>query len=342
MLRTLLVAGIVGLTAALPAPQNIEFAAVDALPPPTQLGAPNAASVAFEIPTNTPSTVAVDASAASKKRTLAARDACDARPLGQGIPNTSPDDPEDFVNNIQYSTLAVSAYVPQGYELVFQNLQAATQQSGYLGFYTLNGYDTITCRQQCDATATCTAFNTYIERDPVVEPGDGCSNPNSTAVAKCALYGLPISAGTATNSGQYQDDFQVVIAGSNGYVKNSPPPSYDAFTGPVALPGAIFVPNGTSYVGSQIFSGPYDPSQCASASTTHNSDRQSATPANGTSDPVNFFVAYVVSKNNNPLGTYCTLYSQTWNSSYATNMGQFDGEENYYDVSQAYAYTLAA
>lgn len=216
MLQTLLVAGIVGLTAALPAPQNIEFAAVDALPPPTRLGAPNAASVAFEIPTYTPSTVTVDASTASKKRTLAARDACDARPLGQGIPNTYPDDAENFVNNPQYSNLAVDSYVPQGYELVFQNLNAATQQSGYLGFYTLNGYDTIACRQQCDATATCTAFNTYIERDPVVEPGDGCSNPNSTAVAKCALYGLPISADTATNSGQFQEDFQIVIAGSNG------------------------------------------------------------------------------------------------------------------------------
>lgn len=216
MLQTLLVAGIVGLTAALPAPQNIEFAAVDALPPPTRLGAPNAASVAFEIPTYTPSTVTVDASAASKKRTLTARDACDARPLGQGIPNTYPDDAEDFVNNPQYSNLAVDSYVPQGYEIVFQNLNAATQQSGYLGFYTLNGYDTIACRQQCDATATCTAFNTYIERDPVVEPGDGCSNPNSTAVAKCALYGLPISADTATNSGQFQEDFQIVIAGSNG------------------------------------------------------------------------------------------------------------------------------
>lgn len=216
MLQTLLVAGLVGLTAALPAPQNIEFAAVDALPPPTRLGAPNAASVAFEIPTYTPSTVTVDASTASKKRTLAARDACDARPIGQGIPNTYPDDAEDFVNNIQYSNLAVDSYVPQGYELVFQNLNAATQQSGYLGFYTLNGYDTIACRQQCDATATCTAFNTYIERDPVVEPGDGCSNPNSTAVAKCALYGLPISADTATNSGQFQEDFQIVIAGSNG------------------------------------------------------------------------------------------------------------------------------
>lgn len=225
MLRTLLVAGTVGLAAALPAPQDIDFAALNALPTPTQLGAPVAAAVASEVPTYVPSVAAAEAAAAatespisssSNKRDVEARAACDARPLGQGAPNTSPDTPEAFVSNVQYRNLAVDSFAPQGYVRNFVNLNAATQQDGYLGYYTLNGYDSIGCRQKCDATATCTAFNVYIERDPTVEPGAGCSNPASTATVKCSLYGLPINNGTAINDGQWQADFHVVIAGSNG------------------------------------------------------------------------------------------------------------------------------
>lgn len=225
MLRTLLVAGTVGLAAALPAPQDIEFAALNALPSPSQLGAPVAASVASEVPTYAPSVAAAEAAAAvsaspiassSNKRAVEARNACDPRPSGQGVPQTSPDTPDAFVNNVQYRNLAVDSFAPQGYVRNFTNLSAATQQDGYLGYYTLNGYDTIGCRQHCDATATCTAFNVYIERDPSVEPGAGCENPASSALIKCSLYGLPINAATAINDGQWQADFDVVIAGSNG------------------------------------------------------------------------------------------------------------------------------
>lgn len=107
----------------------------------------------------------------------------------------------------------------------------------------------------------------------------------------------------------------------------------------MALPGAINAPS--SYVGARQFSGPYDPSQCASASTAHNAYWQQHTASGGTYSPVNFFVSYVVSKNNNPMVTYCALYSQSWDRSYATNTGQYDSAGNYYDVSQAYAYTLS-
>ena len=57
----------------------------------------------------------------------------------------------------------------------------------------------------------------YIERDPSVDPNkDNCPNPPSTTNFKCTLWGVPVTVEEATNKGQYRDDFQVVITGSNG------------------------------------------------------------------------------------------------------------------------------
>jgi len=161
---------------------------------------------------------------------------------------------------------------------------------------------------------------------------------------KCTLWGAQINSALATNNGQYRDQFHVVIAGSNGYNSNSPPPSYTNFNGPSdRLGGAIQAPlsiNGVNpYLGMNMFPGPYDPSQCAAAcqaKTTYDSQH----PTDGTYQPCNFFAAYVVSENNSPMGTYCAYYNQPFDRSYATNNGQYDGEGNYYSVSQAYSYTL--
>lgn len=62
--------------------------------------------------------------------------------------------------------------------------------------------------------------------------------------------------------------------------------------------------------------------------------------ANPTPPRCNFYASYVLSKNNVPEGTYCAYYNQPFDRSYATNNGQYDGEGNYYSVSQAYSYTL--
>lgn len=54
------------------------------------------------------------------------------------------------------------------------------------------------------------------ERDPSVVPADACSNPASTTVIKCVMWGSYIGPSTAVNDGQWRNDFHVVIAGSNG------------------------------------------------------------------------------------------------------------------------------
>ena len=114
-------------------------------------------------------------------------------------------------------TMATNAPTPDGYVSVFTNLGASLQASNYMGLYTLTSYDTLTCASKCDQASGCSAFNVYLERDPTVNANaQNCPNPPSTTNYKCTLWGAPIAAAEATNTGQYQDSFQVVIAGSNG------------------------------------------------------------------------------------------------------------------------------
>lgn len=89
------------------------------------------------------------------------------------------------------------------------------------------------------------------------------------------------------------------------------------------------------------YPGVYDPSQCAAAcQATTQYDQQHEVRSDGSYDACNFFVAYTISENGSPLGTYCAYYTQPWGRSYGTNQGQYDSEGNYYSVSQAYSYTL--
>lgn len=45
---------------------------------------------------------------------------------------------------------------------------------------------------------------------------------------KCVFWGGPVNSGNANNYGQYRNQFQVLIAGSNGYMNNTivSPPGY--------------------------------------------------------------------------------------------------------------------
>ena len=113
--------------------------------------------------------------------------------------------------------MATTAPTPDGYEVVFVNTNASLTASDYMGLYTLTSFDTLGCASKCDQVSGCQAFNMYIERDPSLNASaDNCPNPPSTTNYKCTLWGAPVSIAEATNFGQYQDSFQVVIAGSNG------------------------------------------------------------------------------------------------------------------------------
>jgi hypothetical protein len=104
-----------------------------------------------------------------------------------------------------------------GYSLAFKNLNASSQTTSYLGYKTLNSYDTISCAEYCNQLSGCQGFNIYFERDPSVDPNSSqCPNPPSVTNIKCVRWGIQIQAETATNSGQWRDSFEVVIAGASG------------------------------------------------------------------------------------------------------------------------------
>jgi hypothetical protein len=154
-------------------------------------------------------------------------DACAPQPIGYG-PQVHPDTPAAFEAYPAFSQDALSAVTPQGYANVFKNLNASVSANSYLTYETLTSYDVEGCAAFCDETTLCTAFNIYIERDPSVNPttngvnvgwGNHCPNPPSITNYKCSLWSSSIDAASATNYGQMRDEFEVVIAGSNGYDK---------------------------------------------------------------------------------------------------------------------------
>ncbi|MCJ1337185.1 hypothetical protein MMC09_002466 [Bachmanniomyces sp. S44760] len=346
------VSALAGLTAAIPspAPQNIDFDAVDSAPPAAVSG-PAIADISQPVTYNPSAAASSAALAAStdpasqkikKRRDVEKRtdttSACSKQPDGYGS-KTSPDTDQAFLANPAYTTLSTNAPVPQGYSQSFSNLQGSVQLGSYLGLYTLQKYDPIQCQQLCDAaSAPCYGFNLYVERDPSVNPGPGCDDPASITNYKCTLYGSSVTSASATNTGQYRDQFHVVIAASNGYTKLAPPPSYTNFTGPTEFGGAINAPSG--YIGVKYYAGPYDPSQCAAAcQATTAYDHRHYNTATGKYDACNFFNSYVLSEDDVPQGTYCSLYTQSWDKSYSTNYGQYRGSD-YYGVSSSYGYTL--
>ena len=113
--------------------------------------------------------------------------------------------------------MAINAPTPDGYSSAFVNLGGALSASKYLGLYTFLSYDTLHCASRCDQVEGCQAFNMYVERAPSVNPSAvKCPNPKSTTNYRCTLWGAPIGAGQATNTGQYRDTFQTAITSSNG------------------------------------------------------------------------------------------------------------------------------
>ncbi|KAL8903140.1 MAG: hypothetical protein Q9207_004127 [Kuettlingeria erythrocarpa] len=330
---------LLGLTCAAPRPQNIDTAGVEAAPDPVFI-VPSYTLLEEDGATNEPAI-------AARRRLLRRDGTCAVQPAGSG-PVSSPDTVEAFMSNPAYGALATSAPSPDGYSVVMINANASLSASNYMGLRTLKSFDTLGCAQLCDQTTGCQAFNMYIERDPSLDPNTvNCPNPPSITNFKCTMWGAAVSAAQATNKGQYRASFQVVITGSNAYNRASPPPEISCYTGPTKLPGAINAPlnaqGQNTYMGYKYhpFSQTqgYDPSTCAAdcnAQTAYNSRHPAA---DGTYQTCVFFNAYVLSMNGVPQGLYCSMYTQVWAASYATNYGQYRGTDRY-TVSRSYSYSL--
>jgi hypothetical protein len=259
----------------------------------------------------------------AEKRDVLARSACDPQPTGAG-PVPSPDTASAFMALSAFAATASAAPVPSGYTQTFKNLQGSSQAYGYMGFTLLDSYDTETCAAKCNSITGCVGINVYFERDPSLEPGDGCNNPPSTTAIKCVFWGGYLSAAGATNTGQWRSGFQVIIAGSNAYMSNTVK-QLDGFTGAALGNAAINAPldcNGAdTYMGVKTFSNSYfDPSLCAAACVSQNVYNTEHPTQNRAPDLCRFFTTYMISKNGVPQGQYCAMYTEPWSTEYATNV----------------------
>lgn len=141
---------------------------------------------------------------------------CGVQPFGYGPPSSPPTD-TGFVQSPVLQYASILAPTPANYTTAFRNATGSTSQANYMGYYLLQTYNTTACAGYCNAASGCTAFNIYFERDPALNPANGCQNPPPFTNIKCSLWGSPVSAATATNNGQYREQFHVVIAGSDGF-----------------------------------------------------------------------------------------------------------------------------
>jgi len=94
-------------------------------------------------------------------------------------------------------------------------------------------------------------------------------------------------------------------------------------------------------MGVQTFpqSQPYDPSVCAVACNAKTAfDVQQGLPSKENPDRCEFFVAYILYENGNNGVFTCTYYTSSWDSSYATNNGQYDGQGNHYTIGYSHGY----
>ncbi|KAG9645674.1 glycoside hydrolase, partial [Aureobasidium melanogenum] len=292
-----------------------------------------AASVSSEV-------IAAASSTALDKR---AASTCVPQPTGISY-KSSPDTASAFLADGYYSSVASAALTPAGYVSTFTNLQASNNAYGYMGYQLLKTYDTQLCSQKCDNINGCLSFNIYYERDPSVDPNDAsCSNPSSTTNIKCVFWGGPVLKSNALNAGQWRNKFQVVIAGSNGYVNRTitPAAGYDepVDLGDATINAPLDCSGHDTFMQSKFFtSGPFDANLCASACSAQSVYNLAHLPADGQPKTCQFFTTYLLYKNGVALGQTCSLYTMAWNMTYNTNKGYYYGNDHY-TVGYSYAFS---
>ncbi|EOA85223.1 hypothetical protein ACJQWK_06291 [Exserohilum turcicum] len=175
---------------------------------------------------------------------------CAILPAGHG-PVPKYDNTRGFYHSREIHDAAKKAHTPPGYIKSFISATGSYVGAIYLGHYELESFDTHECARRCtehgqlvNATQpsvptgtsaaaaakttetgyaqqtpeeTCEGFNVYFERSPTIHLGPHCPDAPSRTLIKCAIWGEPLHEEKATNTGYREWDFDVAIAGSNGY-----------------------------------------------------------------------------------------------------------------------------
>jgi hypothetical protein len=212
-------------------------------------------------------------------------------------------------------------------------LQGASSAYGYLGYKVVESYDPSHCASECDSKSGCLGFNIFVERDPSANPGPDCQDPEAIANIKCSFWGGPVYPDTATNTGQWREKFEVAIGGSNGY-SSLATQSADGYKQVELKNRAINSPldcnNQGSYMGYKLFvENAFDAKLCATACKETNKWALEHPPAEGKPQLCRYFNTYILLKNGVSQGQYCSMYTQEWDASFATNDGQYRGDDHY-------------
>ncbi|GAB7339093.1 hypothetical protein MBLNU457_5746t1 [Dothideomycetes sp. NU457] len=274
---------------------------------------------------------------------------------------STPNTPSGFLLDQSLANQAAAQWLPPaGYWTSFQNSFGANWQltntvagvvypgDVYRGDRLPGAYNTTLCAIVCNNDPGCLGFNIYFEREPTYVPNNTtCRNPAAAVDVHCAFYNQPIFNASTTNYGLYEDDFYVVIQGSNGYNKLAPWSPVANFSGPTNMVAAVNPNNAQQYLMAQNFYSTYDPSQCGQFCTsTTQANRQQAI-ANGfsTYPACNYYnifnLTYGASVGNQGTnyGMYCQIFTSTAASNYATlNAASYQGVN--YNLTGSAGYTL--
>ncbi|ORY13438.1 hypothetical protein BCR34DRAFT_599966 [Clohesyomyces aquaticus] len=253
---------------------------------------------------------------------------------------------EDFADFSTYNIFSKAANIPAGYSEVFENLNATIISPSYMGVHTLSSYDSQSCADLCDNTTGCKSINVFISRDPSVDPGVDCPNPEAIANYYCALYGEPVSGSDATNYGQHLhptdangQDFVVVLRASNAYTKDdNNPGSIPGFKGPFGVPAGMNVSTAEDgLLASVHFITPTDPHLCADLCTNINLAKAYGAYRD---TPCSYFNTYELTDKgtNSTSGFYCAIFSSTFLNGTIYDGKQVGKDDAAWIVGNSYGY----
>ncbi|KAI4677829.1 hypothetical protein J4E81_010759 [Alternaria sp. BMP 2799] len=327
--------------------QDIDFAGVDATPDPVINIIPGLKeqAVPFEVTeaiADVVSEVVADPldvkpvsepSAVPEVKKHLRRGACDPEPSNPNTYGFDLSSASKFRADTKIASVAKGASTPSGYFNTFTNLQGASSAYGYLGYKVVETYDPSHCASECNSKDGCLGFNIYVERDPSANPGPECRDPEAVANIKCSFWGGPVYTDTANNNGQWREQFEVAIAGSNGY-SSLTTQSAEGYKQVELKNSAINSPldcnKQGSYMGYKLFVQPaFDAKLCAAACKEQNKWATEHPPADGKPQLCRYFNTYILLKNGVSQGQYCSMYTQEWDASFATNDGQYRGDDHY-------------
>lgn len=164
-------------------------------------------------------------------------------------------------------------------------------------------------------------------------------------------WGGQVTPDNAVNKGQMRGGFTVAIAGSNGYVTTqiSTPDGFQNGVpfGKFAINAPYDAQGYNTYMGAKIFTGTWDVTQCSKYCDAQTKYNLATAPKDGTPAKVcKFFNTYLLqAKLANgtivPQGQYCSLYTEAWPIKYATNGGQWRGQDQY-TVDYSFGYSKVA